>query len=50
MIPMILTVIVVWFRSPAGWIDVLLMIAMTSTLVLPALVMAMTYKVRDVTD
>jgi hypothetical protein len=42
MLAAILTVIVVWFRNPAGWIDVLLMIAMTGTLVLLALVMAAT--------
>jgi hypothetical protein len=35
-----LTVIVVWFSNPAGWVDALLMIAMTATLVLLALVMA----------
>jgi hypothetical protein len=40
MLGAILTVIVVWFRNPAGWMEVLLMIAMTATLVLLALVMA----------
>jgi hypothetical protein len=40
MLAAILTVIVVWFRNPAGWIEVILMIAMTATLVLLAFVMA----------
>jgi hypothetical protein len=40
MLAVILTVIVIWFRNPAGWIEVILMIAMTGTLVLLALVMA----------
>jgi hypothetical protein len=40
LIPAILTVIVVWFRIPAGWLDVFRMIVMTGALVLLALVMA----------
>jgi hypothetical protein len=43
MLAAILTLIVIWFRNPAGWVDVLLMIAMTGTLVLLALVTASTW-------
>ena len=34
-----LTVIVIWFRNPPGWVDVLQMIAMVAAVVLLALVM-----------
>ena len=40
MLAAILTVIVVWFRNPPGWTDVLGMIAMVGALILLARVMA----------
>jgi hypothetical protein len=40
MLAAILTVIVVWFRNPPGWTDVLGMIAMVGALILLAHVMA----------
>ena len=40
LIPMIVTVIVVWFRTPTGWLEVFRMIVMTGALVLLALMMA----------
>jgi hypothetical protein len=40
MLAAILTVIVVWFRNPPGWTDVLGMIAMVGALILQARVVA----------